>query len=84
MERPGILEQGKVDRWVDDTIPLSAHIFENVTEKGFVVLCVRVGAESCRCTRSACGEASFRTHGMFVLLKNCSSNPEGREEIQRF
>ena len=31
------LEQSKVDLWCDDTIPLSAHIFENVTEKGYVV-----------------------------------------------
>ncbi len=34
---PQVLEQSKVDLWVDDTLPLAATIYENSVEKGFVV-----------------------------------------------
>ena len=38
----GVFEAKKVDLWVDDTLPLSATIFENEIDKGVVVRSWRV------------------------------------------
>jgi hypothetical protein len=37
MSKLGVLEEGRKDLWVDDSIPLVALIVENVVEKSHVV-----------------------------------------------